>query len=350
MKIRTWICGLWLAIAANTPAFPWDYQGHEMVGAIADQMLTDNAKQKVREILGFTLQVAAPWPDCVRSVVHKADDNKFSYLPSPLHPSYRIPCKSFETEVGSAEPSQPSPEQARMEDYAKRNWYNCTYITSTPGGCHQAFHFADVAIQRDSYNRRHVGTSDHDVVSAINACIVVLQGRPAPVPFSIIDKKEALFLLAHFVGDIHQPLHVGAIYLDSNGTRVDPDATGLYSDTETQGGNSINDGKRNLHSEWDEIPPAWGVTPDATMLAEARAVPPMPGPINRWAAGWASDTLMKARDAFEGLTFSVPPDHKGWDVHFADKQAYEKNAEKIKRAQLAKGGARLAQLLNSIWP
>jgi hypothetical protein len=352
MKITTSICGLLLAIAASTPAVAWEYQGHEMVGAIADQLLNDNAKQRVKEALGFSLQVAAPWPDCVRSVVHKAEDNRFSYLPPPLHPSYRIPCKQFETEVGSPEPSRQSPEQERMEDYAKRNWYNCTYIIGVPGGCHQAFHFADVAIQRDGYDRRHVGTSDHDVVSAINACIAVLQNRPAPVPFFIKDKKEALLLLAHFVGDIHQPLHVGAIYLDSNGKRVDPDAIGLHANNETQGGNAIKDKERdrNLHSEWDEIPSTWGVTPGAAMLADARAVAPTPGPISGWAASWASESLMKAREAFDGLQFSVSEDHKGWLVHFDDRQAYEHNADHIKRAQLAKGGARLAQLLNAIWP
>jgi hypothetical protein len=365
MKITTWICGLLLSVAASTPALAWEYQGHQMVGAIADQILVGdayaNARQKVKEILGFTLQEAAPWPDCVRSVVHK-DDGSFSYLPSPLHPSYRIPCKPFETQVGSPEPSQPSAEQRRMEDYAKRNWYNCTYIISargTPGGCHQAFHFADVAIQRDSYDRRYVGTGDHDIVSAINACIAVLQDRPVPSPFFIKDKKEALFLLAHFVGDIHQPLHVGAVYLDSKGERVNPDGTGLDPDTETHGGNSIDIevGKPNLHAEWDGIPEDWGVTPDVAMLDEAKRTPFTPGSIKDWAAIWASETLKQAQAAFKDLTFSlVPKDPKfpdalpRWIVHFPDKEAYDRDAKKTKRTQLAKGGARLAQLLKAIWP
>ena len=360
MKIRTWTCGLLLSIAASTPALAWDYQGHEMVGAIADQLLTNNAKQKVQEILGFTLQVAAPWPDCVRSVVHK-DDGSFSYLPDYLHPEYRTPCEAFETKIKDPEIS---PEQRRMEDYAKRNWYNCTYIVGKAGGCHQAFHFADVAIQRDGYDRRHVGTNDHDVVSAINACITVLQewpgpsptpqDRPAPAPFSIKDKKEALFLLAHFVGDLHQPLHVGAIYLDPKGMRVDPDATGLNPNTETQGGNAIDDGKDNLHHEWDEIPKALVLPPDPAMLDYAKGVSLTPGPIKNWAAIWASETIKQAREAFDGLTFSLEPPKfpdspPRWDVHFADRHAYEQNADKIKRAQLAKGGARLAQILNAIW-
>jgi hypothetical protein len=365
VKIRTWICGLLLSIGAGTPALAWDYQGHEMVGAIADQLLTKNAKQKVQEILEFTLQVAAPWPDCVRSVVHK-DDGSFSYLPSPLHPSYRTPCKPFETKVGDPEPSKPSPEQERMEDYAKRNWYNCTYIVGKAGGCHQAFHFADVAIQRDRYDRGYVGTSDHDVVSAINACIAVLQGRPtAPAPFSIKDPKEALFLLAHFVGDIHQPLHVGAIYLDSNGKRVDPDEAGLDPKTETAGGNAIIDinsnlpQKPNLHAEWDEIPDGWGLAPDAAMLDQARREfhTPTPGSIEGWAAIWASESVKQAQAAFKDLTFSFvakdaeyhgSPAH--WNVQFMNRDTYDQNAKNIKRAQLAKGGARLAQILNAIWP
>jgi hypothetical protein len=341
MKLRRWLYALLLTVIATTPALPWGYEGHEMVGAIADKMLSNNAKQQVQQILGFTLQVAAPWPDCVRSVV-QLHDGTFHYLPPPSHPEYRIPCKSFEAD---ASPD----EQARMEDYVSRNWTNCTYIPGKVGLCHEAYHFADVAIQRDSYDRRDVGTSNHDVVSAINACIAVLQGKPAPTPFSIKDKKEALFLLAHFVGDIHQPLHVGAVYLDANGQPVDPDANGLDPNTETHGANSIHDGSDNLHSEWDAIPKAWGLAPDDQMLADARAVPATAGPLTGWAASWASDTVMQSHGAFAGLKFSGAG-HDKWTVQFLDKTAYDQNAEKMKHTQLAKGGARLAQLLNAIWP
>ena len=61
----------------------------------------------------------------------------------------------------------------------------------------------------------------------------------------------------------------------------------------------------------------------------------------------------------EGLTFSLrpkDPNHPDalprWFVHFANdnKDAYDEKAKETKRHQLAKGGARLAQLLNAIWP
>jgi len=346
MKIRTWIWGLFALLAATTPTLPWGHEGHEVVGAIADQMLTANAKQQVQQILGFTLQVAAPWPDCVRSVVAKPDGT-IVYAPDPHHPEYRVPCTHFEADHGAAA------EQARMEDYARRNWTNCVYVKDRP--CHEGFHFADVAVQRNDYKPTYAGTNTHDVVHAINACIAVLQGQPAPAPFSIKDKKEALFLLAHFVGDIHQPLHVGAVYLDANGDRVDPDHGTLDPKTDTSGGNSIKDGHESLHGEWDQIPREWWLAPntaipaDAAILAEARTVPMTSGPITGWAAAWASDTVMQAHAAFAGLTFSGAG-HRLWDVQFADKPGYEKSEKDIKQHQLAKGGARLAQLLNSIWP
>src|SRR5262249_46797677 len=155
---------------------------------------------------------------------------------TPGKAEYRIPCTSFETPV----------EAARMEDYVARNWSNCAYQAGH--GCDESYHFTDVAIQHCDYSRNYTGTSNHDVVGAINAAIAVLQVRPAPMPFSIRDKKEALFLLAHFVGDLHQPLHVGAIYLDRDGQPVNPDLRGLDPATETAGGNFIDDDGRSFHS------------------------------------------------------------------------------------------------------
>jgi len=76
--------------------------------------------------------------------------------------------------------------------------------------------------QRGHFDRNFQGTNDHDIVAAINAATAVLLERPSPPPFKIADKREALFLLAHLVGDLHQPLHVGAVYLDKDGNLVDP--------------------------------------------------------------------------------------------------------------------------------
>src|SRR5262252_1427866 len=189
MIIRILATALFALAALGGPAYAWNYKGHEVTGAVADELLEPNAKEQVKTILGFTLKVAGPWADCARSVA-RFEDGTFKYTPSD--PKFRIPCPSFETPA----------ETARMEDYVSRNWSNCFY--QAKHGCNEAYHFTDVAIQHGDYSRSYEGTSERDVVGAINAAIAVLKGQPAPLPFSIRDKKEALLLLTHFVGDLHQ--------------------------------------------------------------------------------------------------------------------------------------------------
>jgi hypothetical protein len=81
----------------------------------------------------------------------------------------------------------------------------------------------------------------------------------------------------------------------------------------------------------------------------ARSLPATPGTPEDWPAAWASDTIVVAHDAFAGAQFKqTSPQH--WSVTFADHNAYENAEDSTKRQQLAKAGARLAELLNAIWP
>jgi len=239
-----------------------------------------------------------------------------------------------------------------MEDYAKRNWFDCRYETGgVDRGCHNTYHFADVAIQRNAYDRNFQGTNEHDIVSAINAAIAVLLDRPSPPPFSIIDKKEALLLLAHLVGDLHQPLHVAAVYLDKRGNLVDPDVTHTIDPTtETAGGNSILDQGTNFYFEWDTIPSDLYEIATPELLAIAKSQDGDRGRIENWSVIWATDTVFAGQQAFSNTTFVPAPNGKGWTVSFTDRDAYLRGADALKRRQLAKAGARLAKLLNAIWP
>ncbi len=300
-------------------------------------MLNAHAKEQVAQILGIELRVAGPWADCVRSVVRRPNGT-FEYAPDPNHPEYRIPCPSFET---------PS-EKSRMEDYVARNWDDCPHRPNH--GCSESYHFADVAIQHDDYERAYAGTGDHDIVAAINAAILVLIDKPAPAPFSVSDKKEALLLLAHFVGDLSRPLHVGAVYLNSSGDLINPDSPGpLDPATETVGGNAIKDEQTDLHTEWDIIPSDLGRSADSAMVEKARAVPLTAAPLPNLAAIWASESVMASHAAFAGLTFTGAGPQK-WLVHFSDHALYLQSQDALQREQIAKGGAHLAQLLNAIWP
>jgi S1/P1 Nuclease len=210
-----------------------------------------------------------------------------------------------------------------------------------------------VAEKHDHYDRKFVGTSDHDIVSAINAAIAVLKAPPgaaAPTPFSIVDKKKALFLIAHFVGDLHQPLHVGAIYLTASGSKIDPDSLGADSkNTNTHGGNSLSDGGTDLHTEWDALPTNLGKTPSDTIITKARHLHATAGSIDDFAAAWAADTVVMSHKAFEGIKFVGSGPHH-WAANFADRTGYLKNKRQLQTQQLTKGGAHLVELLNTVWP
>ena len=158
-------------------------------------------------------------------------------------------------------------------------------------------------------------------------------------------------MLAHLVGDLHQPLHVGAVYIDGNDHPINPDAAGHHFDPlmDTQGGNYIFDGKAKLHGEWDDV--STSLKPDqitAAMLKNAKALPATPGDVTTWAQAWASDTVMVSHGAFKGITYDGTQPH--WTATFSDRQTYLATKRQIQSAQLAKGGAHLAQLLNAIWP
>jgi hypothetical protein len=318
-------------------AFAYGGLGHQYVGAIADELLTANAKKNVIQLLGMPLRDAATWADCVKGVARAG--GKFVYRRGPRS---NEGCSAFESARGIAE----------MEDYVRRNTDNCK---RRPGDddCHRQYHYTDVAIQHDRYDRAYIGTSEHDIVGAIAASIVVLEGKPSPTPFKIKDKREAVLLLAHFVGDIHQPLHVGSIYLDRQGKPVNPDAMGRRFDpaTLTRGGNWIAVGGTNLHADWDAIRKSNNALQiSKAAMGRARATKMTSGPAQSWAAQWASETVVSSRAAFEGVTFS-PSSKKGhWAAHFDDRKAYLKTKNRVQAQELEKAGARLAQILNATWP
>jgi hypothetical protein len=264
----------------------------------------------------------------------KTAAGKFAYASAGRFPE----CQMYENAAS----------EKAMVSYVQRNWDSCGL---KPGDevCHKQYHYADVALQRDAYASGLVGTSDHDVVHAISACIVVLQGRESPAPFHINSKREGLRLLTHFVGDIHQPLHVVAIYLDPIGNPVDPDHEVFDPSTTTVGGNSLLDGSHRLHAEWDGIPvDAMTSHITAAVLDDARAVSTNKGTLDTWSAAWASDTIVIGKSAFQGVTFSAEDSQHRWHVTLPD--GYSQARDDVQLKQIVKAGAHLAQLLQQLFP
>jgi len=316
--------------------FAWGPAGHQSVGYIADRLLagTTTAKE-VRKILDTNLKTASVWADCAKGVNKSPTTGAFHYSVSPFHPE----CAIFEKSGGPQ----------LMIAYVKRNWDTC-HPASDEEVCHKQYHYADVAIERDGYASNIQGTSDHDVVHAINACIIVLQGGKAPAPFDIANKKEALRVLTHLVGDIHQPLHVGAVYLDVNGDLKDPDSGMFDPKTKTTGGNDLLHGSNKMHSEWDGIPTK--LTPDKLTdadLDDARDIPITAGSITNWSATWATESIHASKVAFVDVTFSAEDEaaHK-WKA--TEPAGYTNKRQAIQREQLIEAGAQLAQVLKAVFP
>ena len=326
-------------VCSATHAFNPD--GHKAVGYIADQLLQDTpAGQEARRLLdGMSLQDASVWADCVKGVtssdsvhfVYKNDDTRFPE------------CKPF----GSAQ------WKTRNETYVRMNWTQCGSAHDTEW-CHNQYHYADVSSRRDHYDPKYFGANDHDVVHAINAALAKLRCEKPPAPFQFADRRQALMLLAHYVGDIHQPLHVAAIYLDAQGRTVDPDMGTHGPENETSGGNQIYFGSAPLHFQWDAVPKSITVeSPTAgDNVVRARQVAPTSGDLTSWSTTWATDTISVSKPAFERLIFEYNPSGKRlpeWAL-WGEDATYWADADALKTTQIAKGGARLAQMLNQLWP
>ena len=175
--------------------------GHEIVGAIADERLANTATATKISVLldGLTLEKAAVIADEIKGWDRKGVDD-----PRSFHYSAHRNIDKQLRDFWRANPPSPG---------------------ANPGvPSHHWFHYTDVPVAPvQRYRDGYAGRSKWDIVHMIPFCIGVLQGRVPEQNERRITKSVALILLAHYVADIHQPLHVGAEYFDEQGRVVDPD-------------------------------------------------------------------------------------------------------------------------------
>ena len=326
-------CSLVLLAFLAGPATAYGPDGHHTVGAIADRLLVGtNAATQVAALLGtLTLENSAVWADCAKGV----NETTHKYVVNPIFAE----CAIYETPEG----------EAAMEDFVVRNDQQCQ---PAPGDeiCHKGYHYTDIAIQHADYDTSLVGSRPTDIVGAIKAALIVLQGGPSPSPFDFKDKREALLVLTHYIGDVHQPLHVGAVYLNTAGRRINPDVGTYNPATFTRGGNQLLVGgfaKAKLHGEWDAVPAALTPSKVDGLAAAAKNIPLTSGGLPDWPQMWASETLKDAKKAFVGVKFG-PKAGKTWNTTLPS--GYTTKMTAIKTERLEKAGARLAQVLQTIWP
>ena len=250
---------------------------------------------------------------------------------------------------------------------------------------HHWFHYTDVPVEAAKYSSGKTGRNQWDIVHMITYCVAVLRGEIPEENPRKITKAVAIILLAHYVGDIHQPLHVGAQYFDQSGHKVNPDLG--KPALEDQGGNTIlldisggNSGKRpKMHSFWDGDPVAalfpsgmaelekderkeqMGAAEKKIVHDFAAQEPkgwrlPANLALKDYAEAWADEILPIAREAhdrlsFQEMTTKVQDDGPtlatgvGKEKPMPDHVPYRVWAAMIVRAELHKAGWRLADLL-----
>jgi len=312
-------------------AWSWSGNGHRTIGMIADLILEryPKVRERIAHILdGNSLSDVSVWADCAKG---------YRNCQRPL----------TEEEKG----------------FASRN------------PAHHAFHYTDVPIQQSTYRAGGAGTADNDVVRVLAHAINVLRAKAPNDGPAILNEREALWLLVHLVGDIHQPLHVGAIYFDKDcASVVDPTVAGARlpefgigsAFASTRGGNELKiSSSRNLHAYWDD-----GAVKGAMRLAGVRDLsidglakvivdtPPQAwrpsGDPETWPAQWANEALSLARSALTGVEIGqgMPVNagaglHCTWPVTLLRDYANWSNRQAL--TQLGKAGFRLAELLRTVF-
>lgn len=332
-------------------AMAWGNDGHRTVGAIADKLIKgSNAEKQVLALLqpGESLEKISTWADCVKG-----------------------------TYCG--------PQTPEMVEYTGAN------------PKHSEYHYTDVPFQLSEYHDHGVGTHDVDIVQTLKQCIAVLQGKDTPEtnPHKFT-RRQALLILTHLAGDIHQPLHVGAAFVSKDGQFVVPksnaeiDSLNIF---DSRGGNNLQmddakleatsaqlipaqegekpstapkSGVRAFHSYWDTTVVNYAMRRSSTRSPQQFAqwaidskpnIPVNTGDVTTWPYQWANDALVVSKlahaDVKVGASSKQTSRSSGesytvWALTVPDNYPVPSSA--IAREQLIKGGYHLAAMLQKIWP
>jgi hypothetical protein len=321
--LRPFLALLFLAsvVAALAPsAHAWGCKGHQTVALIAEAHLSPHAREAVLKIL----------------------------TSNPIDPTLDRYCKSV--------PADPMADASTWPDDIRK------IRPDTP-----PWHFIDIprGAPRGDISQ-YCPPQEGCVTSALAAQVQVLKD-PSSSPRS---KADAIRFIIHFVGDLHQPLH--AITNNDEGGNCVP--VTFFGKAPTESNPGSGSFHPNLHGVWDtdilermtpnEPPADLAKQLDAKFGAQIRRWESKPSDFVAWA--WESHSLAetvvygrlphplpieKPRPVTACVEQSDPGSYvKVLKIDEDLEQPYQSAAAPVVETQLAKAGARLATLLNSIWP
>lgn len=318
LQSRRTLIALVLVLASAGPAYPWGPEGHRAMALVAEQHLSADARSHVVKILGNDdLASIATWMDDVRSAF---------FHTGPL---------------GS------DPEALR---------FNAKF----PGN--SQWHYVDLPLGTAAYRLDGAFSNPHDVVHMAEEAVNVLEGGGDKK----ITKREALLMLVHFVGDEHQPLHVGNGFFEvgaDGSVKLVTDPVTAKELPNDKGGNALFYGPGRfdeLHAYWDSAlvakiantdqPAELAKVLESQVAAEGGSWS-SPGDYHHWPEGWATASLAAANTAYAGITFGAEtPDPKGGikSIKITFPAHYDENCIPLAEKRLSQAAFHLAELLNVI--
>ena len=327
IRAALFICGaIAAAISLPSPARAWGCKGHQIIALLAEKHLTPQALAAVNKIL----------------------------TDSPIDASLSRYCKDHGTDPITD--ASTWPDDYRSGHPETGPWH---YI-DVPRGTRIHGNTAEIAKQVEQFCDPKEGC----VTRAITEDLAILRS-PASDPQK---KADALRFLIHFVGDLHQPMH-STTNNDQGGNCVPVS----FFDAPTQLRNPQTESYApNLHGVWDTNileRATTGKTVDqvATDLDQSyrkQIAHWQKGPANLDA--WAAESFQLAsKNAYGKLPVPIPTETPQSIASCADdnhisarmlqfderlEDPYQNMAAAIVRQRLAQAGARLAILLNQLWP
>lgn len=241
------------------------------------------------------------------------------------------------------------------------------------------WHYVNLPANVEIYDRARYPefTRDDDVVQMTIASIDVLTKDS-----DRFSELNALRLLTHYVGDVHQPIHVGCAYIDRSTTSpalvLDPAIAVANNLKHDRGGGLTilpsDGGGRSLHEYWDgmgKILPTAAVASASESDLEATkeffvqklvamvrtAQPTAAGAVAAAAAdvaprhrvvNWTATSLEGARQAYQSLQ-AIGLSGSNVEVSWEGKATYDARCRPIADRQLTLAAHNLAKLLNDIW-
>ena len=316
MKLRVFVlaCILAASFCAAPSARSWGCKGHQTVALIAEKHLTPEARQLVEKLLSE----------------------------NPIDPKLKRYCGNATNDL--LVDASTWPDDVRNERH------------------NGPWHYIDIPRGKQKGSLEEYCGTDGCVTRAIEEQRVILKDKSADP----VKRAEAIRYLIHFVGDMHQPLHV--INNGDNGGNCvpvkylhhEPLPNPLHPDRE--------DYSPNLHQIWDtEIverdmevsnPHRYADELDERFRAESASWEAAGIQVENWAWEVHERAETEVYDAFSVKT-PVEPDvkpkgcsdnnHVGkrlFEKHLAADETYQSRGAKAAEKSIAEAGVRLAMIFN----